>query len=134
MLKLLTMEFLISLSIEETGAETKVDFRLFNEQFVMKLKDFSIALGFHKRCILDPSELAKKHRYDRNTWWSAISNEPVSSKNSIVSIHNPTLRFLAKWLAMVMHPRADLPLQLARVAVHVRHGKAYPLFSSQNHA
>jgi len=32
----------------------------------------------------------------------------VSSKNSIVSIHNPTLRFLAKWLAMVVHPRADL--------------------------
>jgi hypothetical protein len=32
----------------------------------------------------------------------------VSSKNSIVSIHNPTLRFLAKWLAMVVHPRANL--------------------------
>ena len=108
--QLLTMEFLISLSIEETGAETKVHFCLFNEQFVMKLKDFSIALGFHKRCILDPNEFAKKHRYDLNSWWSAISNELVSSKNSIVSIHNPTLRFLAKWLAMVMHPRANLRL------------------------
>ena len=90
--QLLTMEFLISLAIEETGAETKVYFRLFNEQFMMKLKDFSIALGFHKRCILDPNDLAKKHRYDRNSCWSAISNEHVSSKNSIVSIHNPTLR------------------------------------------
>ena len=68
MLKLLTMEFLISLAIKETGAETKVNFRLFNEQFVMKLKDFSIALGFHKRCILDPNELSKKHRYDQNSW------------------------------------------------------------------
>ena len=47
-LQLLTMEFLISLAIEETGAETKVYFRLFNEQFEMKLKDFSIALGFQK--------------------------------------------------------------------------------------
>ena len=102
------MEFLISLAVEETGAETKVYFRLFNEQFEIKLKDFSIALGFHKRCILDPNELANKHRYDRNSWWSAISNEPVSSKNSIVSIHNPTLRFLAKWLTMVVHPHADL--------------------------
>ena len=62
--QLLTMEFLISLAVEETGAKTKVYFCLFNEQFVMKLKDFSIALGFHKRCILDPNELAKKHRYD----------------------------------------------------------------------
>ena len=65
--QLLTMEFLISLAIEETGAETKVYFRLFNEQFEMKLKDFSITLGFHKRCILDPSELANKHCYDRNS-------------------------------------------------------------------
>ena len=106
--QLLTMEFLISLAIEETSTKTKIYFRLFNEQFVMKLKDFSIVLGFLKRCILDPSELAKKHHYDRNSWWSAISNEPVSSKNSIISIHNPTLRFLAKWFAMVVHPRADL--------------------------
>ena len=96
--QLQTMEFLVSLAIEETGTETKIYFRLFNEQFVMKLKEFSIALGFHKRCILDPSELAKKHHYDRNSWWSAISNEPVSSKNNIVCIHKPTLRFLAKWL------------------------------------
>ena len=34
----------------------------------------------------------------------------MSSKNNIVSIHNPTLRFLAKWLAMVVHPRTDLRL------------------------
>ena len=34
----------------------------------------------------------------------------MSSKNSIVSIHNPTLRVLAKWLAMVVHPHADLRL------------------------
>jgi hypothetical protein len=108
--QLLTTEFLISLAIEETGTETKVHFRLFNEQFEMKLNAFSNALGFHKRCILDPSELDNKHHYDRNSWWSAISNEPVSSKNSIVSIHNPTLRFLAKWLAMFMHPCADLRL------------------------
>ena len=66
--QLLTMEFFISLSIEKTGAKTKVYFHLFNEQFEMKLKDFSIALGFHKRCILDPNELSKKHRYDQNSW------------------------------------------------------------------
>jgi hypothetical protein len=65
--QVLTMEFLISLAIEETSTETKIHFRLFNEEFVMKLKEFSIALGFHKRCILDPSELAKKHRYDQNS-------------------------------------------------------------------
>ena len=107
---LLTMEFLISLAVEETGSETKIYFRFFNEQFVMTLKQFSIVLGFHKMCILDPNTLAEKYQYDHNSWWSLISDEPVNSKNNIVSIHNPTLRFLAKWLTMVVHPRADLYL------------------------
>ena len=107
---LLTMEFLFSFVVEETSTKTKVYFWFFNEQFEMTLKEFIITLGFHKRCMLDPSSLAKKHRYDQNSWWGTISNEPVSSKNNIVSIHNPTLRFLAKWLAMFMHPHADLRL------------------------
>ena len=34
--QLLTMEFLISLAIEETSTETKIYFWLFNELFVMK--------------------------------------------------------------------------------------------------
>ena len=55
------MEFRISLAVEETSSETKVYFRLFNEQFEMTLKEFSIALGFHKRCILDPNTLAEKY-------------------------------------------------------------------------
>ena len=48
--------------------------------------------------------------YDRSAWWNEISDETVSSKNNIVSIHNPTLRVLAKYLAMVVFSRADLRL------------------------
>ena len=76
----------------------------------MTLQQFSVTLGFNKRCILDPNTLVERYEYDRSSWWSVISNEPVSSKNSIVSIHNPTLRFLAKWLAMVVHSRTSLRL------------------------
>ena len=47
--QLLTMKFLISLTVDETGTETKVYFRFFNEQFEMTLKQFSVALGFNKR-------------------------------------------------------------------------------------
>jgi len=107
---LLTMEFLMSLTVEETSTETKVYFRFFNEQFKMTLQQFSDALGFNKRCNLDPNTLVERYQYDRSSWWSEISNEPVSSKNSIVSIHNPTMRFLAKWLAMVVHSCTDLCL------------------------
>jgi hypothetical protein len=106
----LTIEFLILLNVEETNSETKIYFHFFNEQFEMSLKQFSIALGFHKRCILDPNTLATNYQYDRSSWWSLIFDEPVSSKNSIVSIHNPILRFLAMWLAMVVHTHSNLHL------------------------
>ena len=52
---LLTMESLMSFTVEETSTETKVYFWFFNEQFEMTLQQFSVALGFNKRCILDPS-------------------------------------------------------------------------------
>ena len=100
----------MSLIVEETSSKTKVYFRFFNEQFEMTLQQFSVALGFNKRCILDPNTLVERYQYDRSSWWSEISNEPVSSKNNIVSIHNPTLRFLAKWLAMVVHSHIDMHL------------------------
>ncbi|RLN04835.1 hypothetical protein C2845_PM13G06730 [Panicum miliaceum] len=58
----------------------------------------------------DSSILAKTYKYDRTTWWNEISKEPVSSKNSIVSIYHPTLKVLAKWIAMVVHPRSNLRL------------------------
>ena len=48
--------------------------------------------------------------YDRSAWWNEISDESVSSKNSIVSIYNPTLRVLAKYLTMVVFSRAELRL------------------------
>ena len=81
------------------GKETKIHFCFFNEFFEMLPKDFSNALGFSEKCILEVNALTK---YDRSAWWNEISDEPVSSKNSIVSIHNPTLRVLAKYLAMVV--------------------------------
>ena len=72
--QLLTMEFLMSLTVEETVTETKVYFWFFNEQFEMTLKQFSVALGFHKRCILDPNTLAENYEYDHSSWWNLISS------------------------------------------------------------
>ena len=46
--QLLTMEFLMSLTVEETSTKTKVYFQFFNEQFEMNLLQFSVALGFNK--------------------------------------------------------------------------------------
>ena len=107
---LLTMEFLSTLHVETIGKETKIHFRFFNEFFEMLPRDFSNALGFNKKCILEANALTDDLEYDRSAWSNEISDEPVSSKNSIVSIHNPTLRVLAKYLAMVAFSHADLRL------------------------
>ena len=96
------MEFLSTLHVEIIGKETKIHFRFFNKFFEMPIRDFSNALGFSKKCILEANALADELDYDRSAWWNEISDEPVSSKNSIVSIHNPTLRVLVKYLAMVV--------------------------------
>ncbi|RLN22047.1 hypothetical protein C2845_PM07G10020 [Panicum miliaceum] len=108
--KFLTMEFLMSLSFEETGNTTEIYFCFFDEQYKLTSKELNVALGFDKKCLLDPCVLAKTYKYDRTTWWNEISKELVSSKNSIVSIHNPTLRMLAKWICMVVHPHSVLRL------------------------
>ena len=104
------MEFLSTLHVKTVGKETKIHFRFFNEFIEMIPRDFSNALGFSKKCLLEANALTDDLEYDRSAWWNEISDEPVSSKNSIVSIHNPTLRVLAKYLAMVVFSRADLRL------------------------
>ena len=83
---LLTMEFLATLHVETVGKETKIHFHFFNKFFEMAPRDFSTALGFSKKCTLEPTTLTDEHDYDRSAWWNEISDEPVSSKNSIVSI------------------------------------------------
>lgn len=135
--KLLTMEFLSTLSVERTEKGTKIYFRFFNEQYIMTDKELSVCLGFHKKCIMDPDDLAKIAKYDRAVWWNNISGETVSSKLSVVSIHNPTLRFLAKWLNMVIHPSHDLRLcnvpELQYLFAMVKKIKLSPVMSMVNH-
>jgi hypothetical protein len=107
---LLTMEFLSTLHVETIGKETKIHFCFFNKFFEMLPRDFSNALGFSKKCILEANALVDDLEYDRSAQWNKISDEPVSSKNSIVSIHNPTLGVPTKYHAMVVFSRADLRL------------------------
>ena len=56
-LHLLTMEFLSMLQVETIGKETKIHFRFFNELFEMLPRDFSNALGFSKKCLLEANAL-----------------------------------------------------------------------------
>jgi hypothetical protein len=57
----------MSLSIEEMGKTTKIYFHFFNEQYELTVKELSVALGFNKKCLLDPNALTKDHQYDCTT-------------------------------------------------------------------
>jgi hypothetical protein len=108
--QLLTMEFLMSLGIEETPKTTKIYFRFFYEQYELTTKELSVALCFSKKCFLDPSALVKTINMIAQPGGTKFLKSLLASKNSIVSIHNPTLRLLAKWLCMVVHPHSNLCL------------------------
>jgi hypothetical protein len=75
--QLLTMEFLMSLGIEETTKITKIYFLFFDEQYELTVKELSVALGFSKKCLPDPNALVKGYQHDRTTYWNEISEEPV---------------------------------------------------------
>ena len=54
---LLTMEFLSTLHVVTVGKETKIHCCFFNEFFEMLPRDFSNALGFSKKCLLEANAL-----------------------------------------------------------------------------
>ena len=47
--KLLTLEFLCTLQITDTGAK----FRLFGKEFSIPLKEFSLLVGISSQCVVD---------------------------------------------------------------------------------
>jgi hypothetical protein len=59
---------------------TEIYFCFFDEQYELIAREFSEALGFHNKRLLDPNALTKDHQYDRTTWWNSISEEPVATK------------------------------------------------------
>jgi hypothetical protein len=58
--QLLTMEFLMSLGIEEMAKTTKIYFCFFDEQYELMTRELTVALGFSKKCLQDPNARVKK--------------------------------------------------------------------------
>ncbi|WVZ70531.1 hypothetical protein U9M48_019191 [Paspalum notatum var. saurae] len=98
-----TKEFLMTLRTDTRREGIYVWFRLFNIDYELTLRQFSNLLDFSPQCTLS-EDLAG---FNSVEFWKELVGPDAPRKKSIAHIRHPTLRFLARWLTMVVFPRDD---------------------------
>jgi len=94
----------MTLRVVTLQSNTTVHFRLFNTEHEMTLREFSNALGFSPRC----SIAAEPVGFDAQDFWKDLVGPDYKHKKSITHIKHPTMRFMARWINMVVLPRNDV--------------------------
>jgi hypothetical protein len=79
-----------------------VYFRLFGRDYELSMSRFSVLMGFSKSCKIDPQAF---RNLDYRSFSFEISGLPSGARCS--EIHNPTLRFLHRWLSFSLFPLDD---------------------------
>jgi hypothetical protein len=101
--RLLTLEFLTTFEIVENGRKLFVKFRLFEKSFGCDLSHFSELLDFSKSCL---SESTAKKNFNKVQFSDTISRKSIRLRFS--DIHNPSLRFLHRWMSFTLFPMVEL--------------------------
>jgi hypothetical protein len=72
------------------------------------LKELSLLLGFHKKCLLDLNHFLS--HFNHHKFWGEILGQAVVGKFQPrnMEIQNRTLRLLYRWVAMTLFPRDDV--------------------------
>jgi hypothetical protein len=94
--RLLTLEFLCTLKITDTG----VEFRFFGKEFPPSWKELIFLLGFHARCSVDLDLTLPG--FERGQFWQEITGKREFNYSRTNDINNLTLRFMHRWLGMTM--------------------------------
>jgi hypothetical protein len=100
---LLTLEFLITFETVEKNRKSFVKFRLFGKSFGCDFSRFSELLDFSKSCL--PESIAMRN-INKVEFIDAISGK--SSRLRFSDIHNPSLRFLHRWMSFMLFPMLEL--------------------------
>jgi hypothetical protein len=100
---LLTLEFLTIFESYATSRKSLVCFRLFKQEFKLDYSHFSDLLDFSSSCL--PKSRAMKN-FSRLEFCDEISGK--SSRIRFSNIHNPTLRFLHRWMSFTLFLMREL--------------------------
>jgi hypothetical protein len=101
--RLLTLEFLITFETVEKNRKSFVKFCLFRKSFGCDFSSFSELLDFSKSCL--PESIAMRN-FNKVEFHDAISRK--SARLRFSDIHNPSLRFLHRWMSFMLFPMVEL--------------------------
>jgi hypothetical protein len=100
---LLTLEFLMTFKTVEKSRKSFVKSHLFGKSFGCDFSRFSKLLDFSKSCLLESSAM---RNFNKVEFSNAISGK--SARLRFSDIHNPSLRFLHRWMSFMLFPMAEL--------------------------
>jgi hypothetical protein len=100
---LLTLEFLITFETVDKNRKSFVKFCLFGKSFGCDFSCFSELLDFSKSCIRESSAM---RNFNKVEFSDAIFGN--STRLRFSDIHNPSLRFLHRWMPFMLFPMAEL--------------------------
>jgi hypothetical protein len=102
-LRLLAHEFLMTFETVEKNRKSFVKFRLFGKSFGCDFSRFSELLDFSKSCLPESTAMRNINKVEFS---DAISRK--SARLRFSDIHNPSLRFLHRWMLFMLFPIDEL--------------------------
>jgi hypothetical protein len=101
--RLLTLEVLMTFEIAEKNRKSFMKFCLFGKSFGCDFSHFSELLDFFKSCL--PESIAMRN-FNKVEFSDAIFRKSAMPRFN--DIHNPSLRFLHRWMPFTLFAMAEL--------------------------
>jgi hypothetical protein len=101
--RFLTLEFLMTFETVEKNRKSFVKFCLFEMSFGCDFSHFSELLDFFKSCLPESSAM---RNFNKVEFSEAISGK--STRLMFSDTHNPSLRFLHRWMSFTLFPMVEL--------------------------